>query len=449
MTAFKSAPAFLRHASLLFLLLAMLGLAACASQPRPAETQKPAETPVAVTPPPDDGARDESQFLTPPHMEGKEPVRVALLLPMGASQKDVRQVAQALSNAAQMALFEMGNADILLMPKDTRGTGDGAASAAEEALREGADIILGPLFAHSVQGAAPVARRAGVPMIAFSTDRHVAGNGVYLLSFLPEENVTRVIDYAGLQGYESFAGFLPQTGYGERVRNALVQAVSDRALKLDRIESYPADTQAMFQPARRLARYDARRDELRAEKARREAAGDEAGVRRLEDRDTFGDVPFDAVLVAAGGQELKSVAPLLPYFDVDPRKVKFLGTGLWDDPSAWNEPTISGGWYAAPPLEAREAFSSRYRSYFSARPPLIASLAYDAVSLTSALARAPGENDFAKDAFLIEDGFSGVDGIFRFLPDGTNERGLAVFEVRSSGPVMIDPAPTSFRPQAF
>ncbi|WP_420560327.1 penicillin-binding protein activator [Tepidicaulis sp.] len=443
------------RSSSLFLSLGLAGtglaLSGCGQTPKDVQvTPPPGERPIAVTPPPADLPKlDTGSFLTPPHMEGREPVRVALLLPLGASQSNVRAVADALANAGQMALFESGNADILLMPKDTRGTEAGAAAAAEEALREGAEIILGPLFAHSVSAVAPLAEARGVPVIAFSTDSNVAGGNTYLLSFLPEDSVTRIIDYAGLQSYETFAAFLPQTAYGERVRAAFLQALSARALQIDRVETYPADAQAMFDPARRLARYDERRAALRAEKARLKEAGDTAALKRLEGRDTIGDVPFDAVLLAAGGTELKSAAPLLPYFDIDPRKVKFLGTGLWDDPSTRLEPAVQGGWYAAPPREARDAFSARYRSYFGETPPLIASLSYDAVSLTSALARAPGEDDFTREALLIEDGFAGVDGIFRFLPDGTNERGLAVFEVQSSGPVLIDPAPASFRPRAF
>jgi len=407
--------------------------------------------PVAVTPPPSapQAPLDQDLFLRPPHMSDQEPVRIAVLLPFKAQQNGVREVADALFNAAQLALFEFGNRDVLLIPKDTSGTPVGAAGAAREAMQEGAELILGPLFSQSVAVVAPIAAERRVPVIAFSTDRNVAGNGVYLLSFLPEQDVERIVDYAMLQGLTSFAALVPQNEYGSRMGNALTQAVTARAGEMKGIQSYPPRAEEMFEPARRLARYDVRKQALNAERARLRAAGDPESLSRLralENHDTIGDVPFQAVFVPAGGTELRSAAPLLPYFDVDPRKVRFLGTGQWDDASLGREPSLVGGWFAAPPREAHDAFEARYARMFGATPPRIASLGYDAVSLASALSRRPAHDRFSETILVHPDGFAGVDGIFRFLPDGRNERGLAVLEMSRNGPKVIDPAPASFVP---
>lgn len=393
---------------------------------------------------------DAELFLRPPHMSEREPVRIAVLLPMGAQQASVRAVADALFNAAQLALFEFGNPDVLLIPKDTRGTPSGAAGAAREAVQEGAELILGPLFAGSVTAVRPIAAERNIPVIAFSTDVNVAGDGVYLLSFLPDQDVERVIDYAMLQGLNVFAGLVPQNEYGRRMEGALINAVTARAGVVHSIETYPNSPEAMFDPARRLANYDARKRALTAEKTRLRNAGDPeslAALARLDGFETFGDVPYQAVFVPVGGNELRSVAPLLPYFDVDPRKVRFLGTGQWDDASLGREPSLVGAWYAAPPHDANVAFKGRYARAFGSQPPRIASLGYDATSLASALAARAPQQRFTNQVLSNPDGFAGVDGIFRFLPDGRNERGLAVLEVRRNGPLVIDPAPTSFVPQ--
>ena len=147
---------------------------------------------------PDDGYRQEAErydrraFVRPPHMDGDEPVRVGLLLPFSADNETARRIASAMFDAAQLAVFDAGDENFLLMPKDTRGDAEGAAAAARSALADGAEIILGPLFSESVDAAAAVTRAAQVPMIAFSSDLTSAGNGVYLLSFPPESEIARI-----------------------------------------------------------------------------------------------------------------------------------------------------------------------------------------------------------------------------------------------------------------
>jgi hypothetical protein len=182
------------------------------------------------------------------------------------------------------------------------------------------------------------------------------------------------------------------------------------------MERYSQSVDAMFEPARRLA--------------------------QIPD--------FQAVLLPEGGTNLRGLAPLLPYFDVDPRVVKFLGTGLWDDRDVGREPTLVGGWFAAPPPDARAAFAERFNASFGRNPPRIASLGYDAVGLAAVLARSGRvEGRFSEDALTNPNGFTGIDGIFRFMPDGSTERGLAVIEVKQDGFEVISPAPSTFQRSSF
>ncbi len=366
-------------------------------------------------PQPEDVAQDDGA-LSPHHMGGREPIRVAMLLPLSASSKDTQNVAQSLLDAAQLAIFDASNPNLLLIPKDTQGTESGAKAAAEQAIDEGAEIILGPLFSTSVAAVTPVATKRGVPVVAYSTDRDVSRPGVYLLSFLPEYEVERITEFAVVNGFSRFAAMIPQTAYGQRVLNAFEQSVTGSAAFLIQTEQYFQSVDAMFEPARRLA-----------------AIND-----------------FDAVLLPEGGTNLRGLAPLLPYFDVDPRTVKFLGTGLWDDPTLGREPSLVGGWFAAPPPQARTAFSDRFEGAFGRKPPRIASLGYDSVGLAAALAGQLDSDDrFSEAALTNPNGFTGVDGIFRFLPDGSTERGLAVIEVTANGFKVIDPAPNTFERPAF
>jgi len=420
----------------------LLGGNAAPSAPPRVIVQAP---PLTTQPPPAQRAfsRDPAQFYTPKGMEGRALIRVALLLPYNSSNPDIRDLSASLYNAAQLALFEFNNRDIVLMPKAT-GSAQAAKQAAVDAITQGADMILGPLFAEEVSAITPIARASHVPVVAFSSDVTVAQPGVYLLSFPPDEEVKRIVDFAVLNGMTKFAALTPQSDYGNRVAADFRQSVADHGSSITDMVSYPADVAGMNDPVMRVAHYGARHAALVARRKALEAAGDTAGAKALEKVDTQGDLPYQAIFVPEGGTRLKALAPLLPYYDVDPRKIKFIGTGLWDDPTLAREPSLDGGWFASPPPEAHQQFVARYIHAYHDTPPRIASLAYDGVSLAVALAAHPGDGRFSDEALTHPDGFAGVDGIFRFTPEGRIERGLAVLAIHPGGAAVVDPAPQSF-----
>jgi ABC-type branched-subunit amino acid transport system substrate-binding protein len=390
-------------------------------------------------------------------MAGHTPVRVALLLPMSANNSDLKSVAQALLESAELAVFEVGNPDLLLSPRDTGGTAAGAEAAARQALDEGAELILGPLLREEVASVAPLARAQHVPVLSFSTDRSVAGDGVFLLSFQPEQEIERVARYAISQGHASFAALIPNTDYGTRVRDAFLESVSTSGGTVIALQPYERNPASMMEPVKALANYEKQILKLRAGPPsgttgaiRGPAPPDPEVLTRLLNYQSTASTPFDAVLLPEGGTLLRALAPLLPYYDVDPHKVKFLGTGLWDDPVIGREPALVGGWFAAPPPDARKAFIDRFQSAYGKHPPRIASISFDAVALAGALGRLPKDKRFSLATLANPNGFSGIDGIFRFRPDGSSERGLAVLEVTPNGFVVVSPPPATFEgPKSF
>lgn len=375
--------------------------------------------------------------LQPPADDGR--IRIALLLPLSGPGA---ALGRALLDAAVLALFEAGDDRMLLIPGDTAGAAEPARAAAEAALQQGVDLILGPVFSAAVAAAAGPARARGVSMVAFSTDASVAGDGVYLLAFPPQQQVERVVGYAASRGLRRFAALAPETPYGAAVVDALRIAAARNGGGLISQEFYAVGAD-MTESVRRIANYEARRGRLLERRRTLEAQENFAELRRLAARDTLGGPNYDAVMVAAGGSELRQIASLLPFFDVDPESVRFLGTGLWDDPGLGAEPALVGGWFAVPPPEGAQGFYERFTERFAYRPPRIATLSYDAVALAAALSRGPAPN-FGRGALRSAPGFAGTDGIFRFGADGLVQRGLAVLEVREGGPVVIDPAPVAF-----
>ncbi|HEX8165779.1 MAG TPA: penicillin-binding protein activator [Beijerinckiaceae bacterium] len=345
---------------------------------------------------------------------GAGSVKVALILPLtGQGQGAV--AATSLRNAAELALSEFQNPDVAVVVKDDRGTAEGARQAAEEALAEGAELIVGPLFAPAVQAAGQVAKQAGRPVIAFSTDATVASRGVYLLSFLAQEEVDRIVAYASAQGRRSFAALVPENTYGSVVEAQFREAAAKRGARVVAMERY-APGQA------------------------------QGAVQRIAPLITGVNAQADAIFLPDNAEGLPGVAQALSQVGFDPQRVKPLGTGVWNDPRVFRTPALQGGWFAAPDSAGFNAFAGRYRAKFGSDPTRIATLSYDAVSLAAALVRTQGSQRFAEGVLTNPSGFSGADGVFRFRPDGLNDRALAVLEIRNGAAAPVSPAPKALSP---
>ncbi len=452
-----------RAASTCLALLAALALGACetvdgsrASPPAGAAAQSPTAADVPPLQPFDPGAPVEIERLPPPDAlpplltppaGASAGAKVALLLPLSGPQA---ALGRALLDAAAMALFEVAGERLVLLPKDTGAGPDGARLAAEQALADGASLILGPIFRDAAAAAGLAAASRGVNLITFSTDATVAGGNVFLFGFTPEQQVSRVVKYAAARGLLRYAALAPENAYGAAVTGALQKAAAEAGGSVARLESYPPDGRNMEAAVERLAGYQARKTAL-VERTRELADSDSAAARRelsdLANREALNEYEFDALLLPEGGQMLRNLAPLLTYYEVDTARVKVLGTSQWEDPALGLEPALRGAWFAAVSPGAAEDFRRRYERAYGRKPPRIASLAYDAVALAAALAQRGPAMD--AEALRNPSGFAGVDGVFRFGSDNVAERGLAVLEVGPDGFRVISEAPQSFEQRAF
>lgn len=337
-------------------------------------------------------------------------VRVGLILSLsGAGNAGI--AAQSMRNAAELALSEFNNPNIQLIVKDDGGTAQGAQQAAQQAIAEGAEIVLGPLFSHAVAAAGQVTRTRSVPMIAFSTDSNVAARGIYLLSFQPENDIDRVISFAAARGKRSITGFVPDNAYGNVVEAAIKQYASARGAKVNAVERYGAGQNDTLSAARRA----------------------QAVFRQT-----------DLIIIADGAEVTTRMLQALNSVGVNPKRMQFAGAGLWDDQNVFAIRELDGAWFAAPDDSGFRGFAQRYRARYGSDPARTASLAYDAVSLVAQLVKTQGPNRFTEEVLTSRSGFAGVDGVFRFRNDGTCERALSIMEIRGNAARVIQAAPKNF-----
>ena len=398
----------------------------------PLRTLAPAASNVEITPP--------SQ-LKPK----KTKVVVALLLPLTGKSA---QLGTAMRRAGDIAFFDLAGADLVLQYHDTKGEPAAAAEAAKAAIDDGADLVIGPVFAQSVQAAAGILSAANVPTLAFSNAAAVAKDGIFILGAQPDQQIDRLIRHVAAKGLRTIGIFAPDNSYGQLIVTAAENTAAASGLQITKVAFFqPGDPDAA-DLIRRFADYDVRRSALTAERQALTAQNDRIStlsLQRLAALDSLGDPPYEALLLPIGGNELRRLAPHFPFFDVDPSRIRYLGTALWSDPTLGNEPALVGGWFAAPNPASQADLNAKFTAAFGTPAPVLAALTFDAVALAALLqTRDQNGSYFDRDGLTQPSGYTGATGLFRLLPNGQNQRGLAIMQVGPNGLTVIDPEPQSF-----
>ena len=336
--------------------------------------------------------------------------RIALMLPLSGRSA---AIGQALQQSAELALFDTGAKDLALANYDSGDSPDQAAQAYRKAKTEGVALVLGPLFGTSAKSLGPLVKEGGANVVSFSNDEQAAQPGVWIMGIAAPPQVRRVVDHALSTGIKRFAAFAPMTAYGDQMTRTLQGYVTQRGGQIVATEAFPENLDLT------------------------------ASAKRLADAINKGEGKT-AVLVPVAPPRLSSVLASLSAAGIDNKSVQLIGTGVWDVPGIGSEALLRGAWYAAPDPARRADFERKFVATYGRPPPRLASLAYDAVALAGRLARLKQGGDFSAEAITNPNGWSGVDGVFRFLPDGRSERTLAVIEVQGDRSVVVSPAPSSF-----
>ena len=374
-----------------FVVLGALFLAGC-------ETVVPRGTPPPLPPRP---VQPQVEQGIPADVERH---RVALLVPLSGPNAGV---GQSLANATQLALLDSRSERVRITTYDTA---TGASAAAQRAIADGNRLILGPLLGEDVRAVTPIARAAHVPVVSFSNDTAATGQGAYLMGYAPGQSIARVVDYARGQGITSFAGLIPNGTYGERASTAYLRAVENARGQVVSLQTYQRVPGSITAALTRMSK----------------------------------DSPYQAILIADGGNTAASAVPVLRRIGNGGARV--LGTELWNSESAIaSKPALNGAWFASVSDTLYRQYAEKYRARFGAAPFRLSSLGYDAVLLTIRIARDwRVGTPFPEERLHDRGGFSGIDGAFRFRGDGIAERALEVQEIRGGTTVTVSPAPTGF-----
>ena len=355
---------------------------------------------------------------TGPSVTGGGAVQVALLVPSGSGQASDDYLARSLENAARLAMADLGGVTVDLRVYPTAGQAAQAASAATQAVSDGARIILGPVFAQEANAAGNAVAASGVSVLSFSNNPAIAGGNVYVLGTTFPNIANRLSRYAVRQGKGNIMILHDRTPAGDAGRAAIEASIAAASGSVVAVMGNEFSQNGIVQAAPAMA-----------------AAARSNGANSLFlTADTAGSLPLLTQLLRDNG--------------LSPAVIQFVGLTRWDIPPATLAlPGVQGGWFALPDPALYEQYVQRYTAAYGTPPHPVSGLAYDGIAAIGALTRSGG--GLSAPALTQGSGFAGVTGVFRLLPDGSNERGLAVAEIRNNQVVVIDPAPRSFAGVGF
>ena len=391
------------------------------------------------------GVRDFNTDISEINISNTDSFRVGVLLPLSGT---AARHGQGLKNASMIAADDIKNPNLILQYYDTEGNPSGARVAAENAIRQGAKVIIGPLMSVEVQAIANETIYQGVPVVAFSTAQEVLQPTVYTMGLLVEEQVNRIVTYAAAQGRQRLALLIPDNSTGNAVARAAVKAAQKNNIEMSAIAYYPPETSDFSGIIKPMTNYDERhkellkiREELTA-KAEMGNKGAEYKLKQIETKEGIGDIGFDMILIPESGAKLTSIISMFAYYDAIYPDVQFLGTSMWEGGKYNKESMMQKAWYPTISRAHSGYFAGKYNQIFGERPSSLYSFSYDAIALANALAQKNTEN--INQAITIPDGYVGINGAFRFFEDGTNQHSLDVMEIRANGDAVIDAAPRQF-----
>ncbi len=414
------------------LILFCLGLVACSTTPKAPVLER-------------SGIDDFNTDISEINITDAASFRVGVLLPLSGK---AATHGQGLKNASMIALEDINNPNLILQYYDTQSTPSGARIAAENAIRQRSNLIIGPLMSSEVQAIAGETIYQGIPVIAFSTAQEVLQPTVYTMGLLIEEQVNRVVSYAATQGRKRLALLVPDNSTGNAVAKAAVKSAQKNGMTVTVIGYYQPQNSDFSSIAKEMTNYGGRHAQvvrLKANLKARADAGDAQAARELatlKTKEGIGDLGFDTLLIPESGAKLTSAISMFAYYDAAYPDVQFLGTSVWENGRFNKESVMQKSWYPAISRAHSNYFAGKYYQIFNERPSSLYSFAYDAVALANEISRKGSEN--INQVITNADGYSGINGAFRFFEDGTNQHSLDIVEIRSDGDVVVDAGPRRF-----
>ena len=370
-------------------------------------------------------------------------VKIGMLLPLSGVNS---QIGNSLLKAAKLSLSKTKNNNIKLFIKDTEDNDINIISSYYDLINEKVDIILGPLFTKNIKIINPVSADENTIMITFSNNSEIKNESTFISGLTPEDEIREAVNYAISKGSEKFGLIFPNNEYGLRSKKLIQNLVLEKNGEISEFVFYNSEKPDFYEVSKKIANYEQRK--LQLEKKLEElkntnTVAAEKKYKKLKNKDTLGELEFDSLFIGADNlKHISMLASILPYYDVDPKKVVYIGNSLWANNVALKEPSLEKGIFTSFTEKKFGNFELEYSEAFNAKPHQIAYIAFDLVGLISNLQRKNKKINISN--ITASNGFIGTKGLFRFRSDGSIQRSLSVFQIRNQNLIEVKKANLNF-----
>tara|TARA_B100001250_G_scaffold162217_1_gene139366 strand:- start:134 stop:1597 length:1464 start_codon:yes stop_codon:yes gene_type:complete len=356
-------------------------------------------------------------------------IKVGIMLPLTGKHY---QIGNSLLSASQLALDKTQNKNIKFFIRDT-GNEDNITKNFYSLLNENVDIILGPIFSKSIFKIQPLAKDENIQIITFSNNTKVAQNNLYIFGLTLEDEVQSILEYSIRSENKKLAAILPDNEYGKRIKNEITKFHNHNSSQLVKIIMYNPNNPDFYEISKNISEYEQRKTNLGLKIKELEALNTDSSnkqIKRLKNLDTFGDLPFDSLFIGVESfKQLSMISSILPYYDVDPKKIQYLGNSVWNKDSIIKEPGLNNSLFTSIDRESTANFKQEYLAIFNQKPHPIASLAYDAVGMVISLNE--NKKPINVSSLTSKQGFRGINGTFRLYSNGNIERNPSIYRVKN------------------
>ncbi len=359
----------------------------------------------------------------------REFLNIVLMLPLSGKHY---QIGKSLLNSAQLAVEKKNNKKIIFTIIDT-GDDEQLLSQLYSVLENDIDIIIGPVFSDKVNQVREVTKNKDIPIVTFSNNSKIQDNRLYVFGLKLEDELKELLTYSIKRNLKKYAVLVPRNEFGSRVEKEIKQFQSKNNLSTFNFTFYNPNSPDFYDVSKDVSNFEERKANLekkikQLEKENSEKAKEE--LKKLKKLDTYGELNFEALIIFAQNfQEVSNFSSILPYYDVDPKKIQYIGSSLWAKNLSLKEPGLDNGYFAALDIDNRRKFEDMYLEIFNSKPHSLAALSYDIVGLISNLHQ--DKNNFTIETLHNSNGFIGINGWFKMTSNGNVSRQPKIYKIKN------------------
>ena len=363
-------------------------------------------------------------------------INIGLMLPLTGPHYSI---GQSLLNASQLALYTSKNSNINFIVKDV-GETKNLTKSFYELVNDDVELIVGPVFSEKLKVLNPMSRDENVKLISFSNNIDITSKNLSAFGLSPEDEIEKLFRYCDSKNLKRIKVILPENIYGNKIKDKILN-LKKLDLNIDsKFFYYDPKNPDFYEVSKRVANYETRKENLKNEISRLSEFTDEiskAKIKKLKKLDTYGELNFDALLIIVNKfDELISFSSVLPYYDVDPKKIQYLGTSTWNKTAILKEPSLNGGIFTDIDQDSLEKFINHYEKYFKEKPHELAAFAFDIIGLIAKLQSKDGSLTKLKTIETVS--YSGVTGKFRLLNSGRTSRTPEIYKIKNETIVKLN-----------